>query len=323
MKIITILLIAIGCLTTSLASADDTNSTISAAQPAQTDEVLKNDTVIQLKKLGLGESVIVEKIKTSKCEFDVSMTGLTQLKAADVSDNVISAMISAHSAAKGNSGVAAPVAAAAADPNDPKSPHDAGIYYYQEIDGKPKMTELEPTVYTQVKSGVGIFMAYGQTVNSKAVLHPAHAMLQCANRRPVFYFYFENTQSGLGETRNIATSPNEFVLAQFEVKDKDKDKFRTLIVGQINAYSGTQSGPKDQSVRPLQSEKLAPGVYKVSPSEDLLNGEFCFFYGGNATFGAYGTMGSSKVFDFGINDASGSQFQPVETTSQTTKKGFK
>jgi hypothetical protein len=145
---------------------------------------------------------------------------------------------------------------------------------------------------------MGIFMAYGQTVSSKAVLHPAHAMMQCTNSKPVFYFYFENTKSGLGETKDVATSPNEFVLAQFEVKDKDN--LRSLVVGQMNAYSGSQTGPKDQSVRAFDSQKITPGVFKVCPNEGLFNGEYCFFYGGDATFGAYGATGNHKVFDFGI-----------------------
>jgi hypothetical protein len=317
MKAISTLLIAIGCLTVQLALADETNSPSPAAQPSSQNDVLNNDGVIQLKQLGLGDAVIVEKIKTSPCSFDVSINGLKQLKAANVSDDVIAAMLSAQSVASASAAAANTPAAPPADPNDPKSPHDAGIYYYQENGGKPTMTEMEPTVYTQVKSGMGLFMAYGQTVNQRAVLHPSHAMLQCSNSQPVFYFYFENTQSGLGETKDVATTPNEFVLAQFEVKDKDN--LRSLIVGQINAYSGTQSGPKDQSVRPFDAQKIAPGVFKVSPTQGLADGEYCFFYGGDAASGAYG-MGNNKVFDFGIQGSDVEAQTSEQTTSQSPKQ---
>lgn len=297
MKIISILLIASGCITAQLALADQTNSPLPVVQPTSEVDVLNNDGVIQLKQLGLGDSVIVEKIKTSHCAFDVSLNGLKQLKSAAISDNVIATMLSAQSTASINGGT---TVVQQTDPNDPKSPHDSGIYLYEEIDGKPKMTKIEPTVYTQVKGGVALFAGLGETVNNRAVLHPAHAMLQCAKNKPVFYFYFENTQSGLGETKDIATSPNEFVLAQFEVKDSANS--RRLIVGQVNQYTGTQSGPKDQSVRTFDAEKLSPGIYKVSPENELANGEYCFFYGGDTAFGAYG--GSHKVFDFGVKDPS-------------------
>lgn len=286
-------------MTVSLALAQQTNSSTVAAQPSQQQEILNNDGVIQLKQLGLGEGVIVDKIKTSPCQFDLSLNGLKQLKAADISDTIISAMLSAKSGATAPSDtIPTQTTIQSTDPNDPKSPHDSGIYLYGETDGKPTMTKIEPTVYTQAKGGVALFHQLGQSVNIKAVLHPAHAMLQCANSKPVFYFYFENTQSGLGETRNIATSPNEFLLAQFEIKDSAN--LRSLIVGQANDYTGTQNGPKDQSVRPFDAEKLSPGIYKVSPKDELANGEFCFFYGGDTASGAYG--GSHKVFDFGVKN---------------------
>ncbi len=271
-------------------AADASRAAGGAKSPA--DEVLNNAAIVELVKLGLGEGLLVDKIKASRCNFDVSLGGLKGLKAAGVPDAVVSAMIAASTQ---NSGRAD---ATAGNPNDPKSPHEPGIYYYEEAGGKPKLTKLEPAVYTQTKSGIAIFMQYGQTAQQKAVLHPAHAELQSASRKPIFYFYFENTGSGLGETRNIATSPNEFVLAQMEFKGKDN--LRTLVVGQINAYTGTQWGPKDQSIRAFDFEKLAPGIYRVTPKQDLANGEYCLFYGGNSIFGTYATTGGGKVFDFGV-----------------------
>ena len=176
---------------------------------------VNDNTVLELIKLGPGESLVVDKIKASHCDFDVSINDIKQLKSASVPDGMISAMLTAS---KG--GMERP-SVSLGDLNDPKSPHGAGIYYYEESDGKAKLTKTEPSVYTQQKTGVAFFAAYGQSVKSRAVPHPATAMLRAANRRPVFYFYFENTKSGLGETMNIATSPNEFMLAQFESKDKD------------------------------------------------------------------------------------------------------
>lgn len=286
-------------MTVSLALAQQTNSSATVTQPAQQQEILNNDGVIQLKQLGLGEGVIVDKIKTSPCQFDLSLNGLKQLKAADISDTIISAMLSAKSGATAPSDtIPTQTTIQSTDPNDPKSPHDSGIYLYEDVDGKPKMTKIEPSVYTQAKAGVAIFAQYGQSANIKAVLNSAHAMLQCTNSKPVFYFYFENTQSGLGATRDIATSANEFELAQFDFNASAKS--RSLVVGKANLYTGSQSGAKEQSIRPFDAEKLSPGIYKVSPEAELANGEYCFFYGGD--IGAVG--GSHKVFDFGVNNPS-------------------
>lgn len=276
--------------------------TIAMLDTQAAEETLDNDKVIELVKLGLGESLVIDKIKASPCEFDVSIAGIKALKAANVPDNVISAMLGA------SKGAAVRQEEVAGEPNDPRTPRDAGIYLYEEADGKAKFTRIEPAVYTQQKSGVAIFAQYGQTAKQRAVLRPATATLRTANPKPVFYFYFENTKSGLGETANLATSPNEFVLAQFETKNKDN--IRSLVVGQVNAYSGTQMGPEDKAVCPFDFERIAPGIFKVTPRQDLAGGEYGFFYGGNAVAGVYMTTAGGKVFDFGVDGSSFSEPSP-------------
>jgi hypothetical protein len=278
------------------APADEPSSKPTPAKPPQQDEVLNNAAVIELKGLGLGESLIVDKIKTSRCDFDVSINGLKQLKAAAVPDAVISAMLAAKPGGPANGAVAIEPPA---DPDDPKSPHEAGIWLCIDDSGKTKMKKLEPSVYSQAKTGAGLFMQFGATMKSRAVIRSAHAETETTNRRPAFYFYFEKAESGLGDTRNSATSPNEFILAQFEVKQKDNQ--RSLVMGQLNAYSGGQSGADSKSVRSISFDKLAPGIYKVTSKEDLANGEYGFFYGGNSAMGAYGAGASGgKVFDFAV-----------------------
>lgn len=44
------------------------------------EETLNNASIVELQKLGLGDGVLLEKIKTSKCDFDTSLGGLKQLK---------------------------------------------------------------------------------------------------------------------------------------------------------------------------------------------------------------------------------------------------
>lgn len=300
MKTTPALLIAIGFITASPSLAQQSNPNASPAQTAQSsqqEEVLKNGTIIVLKDLGLGESIIVEKIKSSRCDFDVSLNGLKQLKTAGVPDGVISAMLSAKSAAKGR-GEAVQVA----DPNDPNSPHEPGIWLLEEVDGKPKMTQLEPSVYTQSKSGVGFFIQFGETVKNRAVMRSAHSEIVTTNRQPTFYFYFERTQSGLSDSHG-ATSPNEYVLAQFEVVEKDNQ--RRLVMSSLNAYSGGQHGTESRAIRSFTFQKLAPGIYKVMPKENLADGEYGFFYGGNT--------GGGKVFDFGVKGS----FEPKAETELT------
>jgi hypothetical protein len=65
---------------------------------------MTNADVIELCSLGLSDDVVVQKIGTSKAvEFDTSVTGLRELKAAKVSDAVIRAMLTQESMIAANS----------------------------------------------------------------------------------------------------------------------------------------------------------------------------------------------------------------------------
>jgi hypothetical protein len=198
------------------------------------------------------------------------------------------------------------------DVNNPNAPHEPGIWLFEEIEGKPKMLLLEPSVYNQVRGGVAFFAAYGQSANSEAVIRSASANTATKNRKPVFYFYFEKSQAGLSESKGV-TSANEFTLAQFKVDAKQN--VRKIVVGTFNIYGGSKSGPDEKAVRSFDFEKLGPGIYKVTPKEDLANGEYGFFYSGTASYGPFvvASQGGGKIFDFTVNGS-------PETEPQTGKK---
>jgi hypothetical protein len=278
-------------------------------QPSQTsvEETLNNAGIVEMKQLGLGESVITEKIKSSRCSFDVSLSGLKQLKAAEIPDTVISAMLSANSVRRETATTDGP---RPTDLNDPAAHHDAGIWLYEEAGGKPKMTQLEPSVYSQRKTTVVFFAEFGQTAKSKAVIHNAHAELVTTNNQPTFYFYFEHLQSGLSDPQG-PTSANEYILSQFEVNDKDNE--RRLVTGSQGIYEEGKTGVDGKSVRSFNFQKIGPGVYKVTPKINLTDGEYGFFYGGNSNGG--------KVFDFGVrNSAEAPLHGEVTETAQNVSK---
>ena len=271
-------------------------------------EVLTNETVIKMVNANLNPIIIVSKIRTSKTSFDLTTDELIRLQQLKVPDEVIKAMVDSASSQSSRIAEAGAGDVTRTDPGDPLSHHEGGIYYLKERDGKRELIQIEASVYSQTKTG-GMFaqaITYGiAKVKSKAVLSTANAKLQIDQRRPVFYFYFEVKNTSLsysGDIYSSSTSPNEFVM----VKMDEKKKSRELVVGQYNLF-GAQSGTLDKYAVPFDYEKLAPGVYKVTPKVDLARGEYGMFYGGSApiaTYGYFGGPGSSKVFDFGINSGS-------------------
>lgn len=275
------------------------------AQDGTSEEVVTNEKVITMTKAGLPASIIVSKIRASKTNFNTNTDELIRLQQLHVPAEIINAMVEASSHASSLTSNIGAGDVSRTDPNDPVSAHEAGIYLLDDKDGKRNMTQLEPSISTQSKSG-GFFksaMTYGiAKIKSKAVLSNSNARLQINNARPVFYFYFEVKNSGLSNSGNVysgsSTSPNEFVL----VKMDQKKNVRELTVGQANVF-GAQSGTLDKYSRPFDYEKLAPGVYKVTPRIDLDDGEYGFFYGGSTPIAGYGYFGagiSPKIFDFGV-----------------------
>src|SRR5258707_15087518 len=178
--------------------------------------------------LGLGEDLILEKIRSApQTDFDTSIAGLTALKQAKVSDVVIRAMINPHPAAVGSTPSTGPTTPTNTNPDDPASSHDPGIYMYAATKDGVHMLILEPTVYSQGKSG-GVFksaMTYGiAKMKWKAVVRGAHANVRSSDPKAVFYFYFEETSAGLSHASFGGTStPNEFTLVKLEARSDTRE----------------------------------------------------------------------------------------------------
>jgi hypothetical protein len=269
-----------------------TGSLVQAQAAGQSTEVLTNENVVKMVKANLSPVIIISKIRTSKTQFNLNTDELIRLQKERVPDDVIKAMVDASSSESARISQMGAGDVSKTDPNDPLAPHEAGIYLYEEKDGKKLMTQLEPSVSKQTKSGgfLASAVTYGiAKIKFKAALAGQNAKLQLDSTSPVFYFYFEVKNSGLSGSSYYATSPNEFVLVQMN----EKNSSREVIVSQANAF-GSQSGTMDKAARQFDYEKLAPGVYKVVPKA-LTDGEYGFYIGGGS-----GPSGGAKIFDFGI-----------------------
>jgi len=177
----------------------------------------------------LGDELIISKIKSSASNFDTSIDAILNLKGAGVSEAIIKAMVEA----KASGDAAAKAAAAkevsekasvpplAPDPNDPISPHDAGIYWLAKDKRGQPMILLEPAVHSQGKTGgmFGAAMTGGLAkAKWKAVVRGGRATLRVNEPLPEFWFYFEEKSHGLSNSGfwGGASSPNEFVLVKME-----------------------------------------------------------------------------------------------------------
>ena len=264
-------------------------------------QVMNNDSVIKLVKAGLSDDLIVTTINGSPAAYDTSADAIIARKSAGASDKVVAAII-ARAAAPAPPPPVPSTASAGTNPDDPNAPHEAGIYFYIANTTGPKMTELEPSDYSQGKTG-GMFasaMTYGiAKAKTKAVLRGAHANARVSDPNAVFYFYFEQQAAGLSQASSPfggTSTPNEYTLLKFDVKSDTRE----TVIGKFNAY-GASGGVDEKAVVQFTYEKLRPGVYKVTMKSPLERGEYGFVStGGTVVAGPYAASTNSRVFDFGV-----------------------
>ena len=278
------------------------NSKATSAATAQAEDVLTNEQVVQLVKIGLGDEAIIAKIRTSQTKFDTSTDDLISLKSRGVSGPVIAAMLSPAS------GFAARVAEPelSADSADPKLPHYPGLYMLNAIPGSNKMARINPTVSNQAKTGgiIGYALTGGiASMSIKAAIPGESARVQTSNRQPVFYAYFDESvpralqsngntvwANGIG---TVTSSPAEITLSRFS----EKKGRREARVGSLN-IAGAKTGVMDKDQIQFDSEMISPGIFKVTVRTPLEPGEYGFIQSvtGNGSQGAL----TARVFDFGI-----------------------
>jgi hypothetical protein len=260
-------------------------------------ETMSNDEVISLTKAGLASSVIIGKIRTSKPMFDLSTDSLIKLKQAGVNDDVVAAMLEAKSGRSVAS--TSSTSNGMGDPNDPASKHSYGIYLYEEKEGQPKMTQLQPNVSAQNRTGGGFTAAvtpFGLgKVKTKANLPGRQAALQVTSTTPVFYFYLDVSSGGLNTSSGIPSTPNEFTLVRFNQRSDNRE----VTIAKVNSW-GAKGGLSDEYVVPLKAEDMGNGVFKVTATTAMTKGEYGFYLVNSGNSNVNAGVGA-KFFDFGIN----------------------
>ncbi len=259
-------------------------------------EVMTNDEVITLTKAGLSASIIIGKIRSGKSNFDLSTDSLIKLKQSGVSDDIVTAMLEAKS---GRSTASASGPSMSGDPNDPMTKHSYGIYLFEERDGQRKMTQLQPNVSAQNRTGGGFTAAvtpFGLgKVKTKANLPGRTATLQITTTSPVFYFYLDTASGGLNTSSGVPSTPNEFTLVRFNQRDDNRE----VTIAKVNSWGG-KGGLSDEYVVPLKAEDLGNGIFKVTAAGELRKGEYGFYLLNSGNSNVNAGIGS-KFFDFGVN----------------------
>lgn len=233
-------------------------------------EVLTNDSVIQMVKAGLPEAVVIAKIKSTATKFDLKTDSLVNLKKAGVSDKVLEAMVAA--------GSAAPTGSTAAMPAPPAPAMAAGALKTQDV-----IYQLVAGKYVEMfatSANLETNMAFFQS-KSEVVLEGRKAQYRTSERQPVFLSTYSSTDAPL-----VRLKPG----------DDHNDRNLKIGSGAFMPFGGTQKmGVRNEDKIPVTIERDPRGFYKVTPSAALPPGEYGFILA--TGFGA----GSGKIYDFGVD----------------------
>jgi len=291
--------------------------------------------VASMVEAGLSEDVIITRLRKEGKSFDLSADDLIRLKKANVSDAILKVMMDPKAEVAAPSAqtpqplpvpqpppqtavVQTPIAPGMATPqpsgatpgaggspsgdqNNPLVLHESGIYLYtKDPEGRAQMILLERAGYQGSKTGgiLGSALTYGiKKTKTKAVIPGPQASVRVSDTSPIFYFYFEDRQAGLGKSNfGIAnlTNPSQFALVKLEVKKSNRE----TVIGEYGAFSGMSTGTDTNAMVPFKSERIRTGLYKVVVA-GLQVGEYCFLASSAAGAGA---MTSADIFDFGVGN---------------------
>jgi hypothetical protein len=230
-------------------------------------EVLTNDSVIQMVKAGLPEAVVIAKIKSTATKFDLKTDSLVNLKKAGVSDKVLETMVAAGSPST-----------ASATPAPPTPALAAGALKMQDVVYQligDKYVELMP-LSASMETNFAFFQS-----KSEIVLPGRKAQYRTGEKTPVFLTTY---------------APTEAPMVKFKPGDDHDDRNLKFSSGAFMPFGGTQkTGVRNEDKIAVTTERDPRGFYRVKPSAPLPPGEYGFV----VTTGF--SMGTGKIFEFGVD----------------------
>jgi hypothetical protein len=252
-----------------------TPSSAQASGGAAFEATLTNEEVIQLVRLGLGEEVLVAKIKQApRVDFRLDTAGLVALKNAGISDKVMAAMLDRSSAKPSD---AAPMMA---------GPFGGSSAQAASTDVMLRTSEGDLPL-SAIRGDLSHTWAYVATLTF--LDYPGvRARNRATDRQP-----------------SILVASNEDPIGRLYLANLDPDKgdnTRSLKMGKARMFGSKQiSTPDNDWTIPFQAEEIQRGAWKLTPTSALKPGEYGLWVRPGWSFPAFVAGDQGALFDFGID----------------------
>ena len=249
---------------------------VSSTASVSGQEVVTNETVIQMVKAGLSESVILAKMRSSQTKFDTRTESLIALKQAGTPEKVMQAIISGGalpaSTAATASAPAAPGPSAAVAPA-PQGSHRGPIYRVS----KGRQVEL-----IGISGDIETSRAPFSGRKTELVLPGNKAKYRTSDKQPVFL---------------SSSEPADVPLVKLDPGKNDRN-LRVSSSFRAGPYAGSSSqrGIRSEDRVDVEAERDNSGLFRIRPRAPLAPGEYAF-----VITRSYGTIPVGTVYDFGVD----------------------
>lgn len=230
-------------------------------------EILTNKNVIEIMKAGLGKDIIISKINSSSCKFDVSTTALIDLKKQGVSDDVITTMINKTNSI---STVDRPTASTVQTRKSSQT----------------VINQLNYVHYSDKGNALPLEKSLGSSKSKKLAFGYKGTLLMLEIQGATSPVKLDDAKAKSFIINTGSNNTPDLVLYKLKT---EKDK-RYAVVGKL-----TTSGPKSgEDMMPIEFSKLGDGLYAINPGTKLAKGEYFFTSKPNLNL----SISSSDVFAF-------------------------
>jgi len=247
---------------------------VSSTASVSGQEVMTNETVIQMVKAGFSENVILAKMRSSQTKFDTRTEALIALKQAGTPEKVMQAIISGGAPPASAPAASAPAASApAAVATAPQGSHRGPIYH---VSGG-KQVEL-----IGISGDIETSRAPFSGRKTELVLPGNKAKYRTSDRQPVFL---------------SASEPADVPLVKLDPGKNDRN-LRVSSSFRSGPYSGStsQRGIRPEDRVDVEAERDNRGFFRIRPRAPLPPGEYAFVLTRSS-----GTIPMGTVYDFGVD----------------------
>jgi hypothetical protein len=233
--------------------------------PGWSQEVLSNQSVVNMVRAGLPESVIIAKIRTSANKFDLSSSSLIALKHDGVPDRVLDAMMGVASGGVSSAPVAGP------RPTRMRPVPPAAFIAGTRV-VRPGVFQVVGDQYVPLPATQGDIEDTDAFFTSKRelVLPGRRSQFRITDRQPTF-----------------ASSRGKMILVRLKLGGSHDDRNLKYMNGY---FFGSKIGFSSDDVIRVTSEKNSSGLLVIRPEQPLEPGEYAFTWG----------VMANEVYDFGI-----------------------